>query len=382
MKRVTAPELYQYRNDPRILLANAPDGAALSLPLTLPSDILFVEQRALAEVYAIRHLLATLGLDCVSRKQVFSFGPDRALTSQRNKWADLRVSVGRYGEDAKNFSKKIEVPMEGSARVRNTAESLTIADLRAIEVTTLRQAHSVANAILALVPVENGRPGIKVTAVNGEETKPKSFKEFSDLVSSLLDRDAKCLVGVANCGEGSLRSVAVVQIGVTDDLATDFVCSITDCPVDNLAISRDVTTSKFPAAVRNTAALLGLRGYRGFASVVLAEAEGGNVIPLSITPGVTVGLAATFTAAKVFARDFAVPQWGIARQKVTSDSTTAETVVARLEKERVFFSKGARAGIIPLTLPDVTKPTLNYIVLAKNTSDVQRMVEKVAGILK
>lgn len=374
--------LCQYRNDPRIILANAEDGAALSLPLTLPRDVLFVEQGAFAEVYAIRSLLANLGLDCVARNQIFAFGPDRPLTTQKHRGADLRVSVARYGEDAKNFSTKIEVPMEGSSKVSKTAESLTLTDLRAIEVTTLRQAYSAANAILTLVPVENGKTGIKVKAANGEETKPANFSEFSDLVSSLLNKDAKCSVGVAIPGSAALTSVAVAQIGVTDDLTSDFVCSVTDSPKDNLAMSRDVNTYKLPDAVKNAATLLGIRGYRGFASIVLGETEDGKVIPVSVKPEVTTELAATFTVAKVFARDFAVPLWGIARQSLSHSSTATETVLDRLTREKVFFSKGARAGIIPLTLPTVTQPTLNYIALAKNTSDIQKVVERVCAILQ
>ncbi len=382
MKRVTAPVLGQYRNNPRIILANARDGAALSLPLTLSSDALFVEQRSLAEVYAIRSLLANLGLDCVARNQMFSFGPSQPLSSQKHRGTSLHVSVACHGQDAKEFSKKIEVPMEASSKVRTTAESLTIPDLRAIEVTTLRQAHSVANAILTLVPVEDGKPGIKVEAANGEKTEPTSFKEFSNVVHLLLDRDAKCTVGVANYGTGALRSVAVVQIGVTDDQANDFVCSVTDYPKDNWAMSRDVSTYKLPDAVKNAATLLGIRGYRGFASIVLGETEDGKVTPVSVKPEVTIELAATFTVAKVFARDFAVPQWAIARQSVTHSSTATETVLDRLTREKMFFNKGARSGIIPLTLPTVTQPTLNYIVLAKNTSDIQKTVERVRAILQ
>lgn len=381
MKKASVPMLCQYRDRPQIVLANASQGASLSVPFTLEGDKLLVAAAEVDVVSSIRSIFATLDLQCIAQGNILRFDEDTTVPARKTGDKGLRLLPARYGKDATFCSKKLNVPMEIREELSDSFDGQSIELTTAMEVRSLRQAHKVANAILELVPVDAGQAGIKVMTDNAETFAPKDFKEFSAVVRQLLAQGRKCFISTTE-SSNIVQPLGSVQMLLAEEETDDLVCNVMESPQGALSMSRGIDRFEIPQVLKTTADFLSIRGYCGFASVSLAKTQHGRIIPTAISYGFTPELAAAFTATKVFARDFKVPEWGVAHQTVSNQPQAAETVLARLGDAKVFFSRGVNAGIIPLTLPTVTCSALKYMVLAENTASAQALVQKVATLLQ
>ncbi len=380
MKKVLAPLLGTYRNRPQIVLANAFEGASLSVPFTLDNDRLLVAPDEVDLVRSIRTIFASLDLQCIARAGIFGFDKNTEVPARGTEDQGLRLLPARYGKDATLISKKLKVPMEVLEELSDSSDNLTIENTASTEVFSLRHAHKVANTILGLIPVGKGKPGIKVMTNGSETFAPKDFKEFSAVVKDLLARGRKCFIGTTK-NSGPIQHLGSVQMLIAERDTDDLVCNVMEPTHNSLAMSGDIDRFEVPSVLTTAAKFLSIHGYYGFASIALGKVQRGTVIPTSISYGFNPELAAAFTAAKVFARDAAVPKWGLAHQTIQPGSMST-TIMSRLADSKLFFGKGSDHGIIPLTLPTVTRPTLNYIVLAKNATTAQTIVERVRDVLQ
>lgn len=370
MKKGALDSLANYRQCPQIILANAPAGAALSVPFTVPGDKLWVPEQELEAVQTIRTLMQLLGLNCVERTNVVAYGNNSFVSDKKNAQPDMLVIPACYGSQATARSAQLGTKMEIAPKVSNSITALHIEDITKVPVSNMREARRVANYLVALIP---NCQGLTITSADGSEFETMSFQEFQTLMDSLLVDGQTCFVG-ASKKMGSMKRDASMLVSITANSATDTLYTVLDSSRAHVTVNRVIDKSYvIPPMLKHTAHQLRTRGYRGLATIGSATTDRGDTIPAAINTGLNPTITAAFTAAKLAKSGFAISGWGVTKQAVYGSFNEAVEV---LHKKRLLLKKGEKEGVVLLNLPTGDKPDLHCLVVSDKPADLVARVQR------
>lgn len=374
MKKISAAQLANERRDPRVILANSRQGASLAVPFTFSGDKILVSEAEATEVRFIRNMFAAMGLSCLNEADVIQYNPFGLSKLPVPVSKRSRLLPGEYGKSASQFSQDVNLLMDISRKRSNSITSLHIDDITKVPVSTVREAHAVANYLLALVPTV---PALRLTAHNGEVFETKHFKAFDTQIKELLAGGKRVYIGISNeLGKVTELSTAQVVVGESDP--DHGVISVTK-KEGNLDIAQDLNKWSMPEVVCRTATTMSDRGYQGVVTVTIGQTERGDKVPARVRTGLNTQFAAAYTVAKITKRDSVEPYWTEAAHPLPVMPLV--DALKRLHQKGLVSTRNQFHGVVPLSTVSGKPRLLHYVAMAKSKGDLASLVQRVNGVL-